>query len=63
MRKAGNTVKPSIIIEKNGKKWSVNIRSTFKNHDFTAEEGVEVFESNLIFKYCLKKKILIFYIY
>jgi hypothetical protein len=45
LRKAGNTVKIALVIEKNDRKWSINVRSTFKNHDFSAEEGEEVAES------------------
>ncbi len=45
LRKAGNSVKIALIIEKNENKWTLNVRSTFKNHDFTSEEGVEVPES------------------
>ena len=45
LRKAGNTVSPNLVISNEGNVWSVKIRSTFKNSDFTGAEGEEVTES------------------
>lgn len=33
LRKAGNMVTPTVIISNEGDKWSIKIRSTFKNTD------------------------------
>lgn len=41
LRKAGNVVVPTLIIEVNGDKWSVKVRSTFKNSDDEFVIGVE----------------------
>jgi hypothetical protein len=47
MRKAASVVKPTVIIENNGKEWRFQAKSTLKNVDMTATEDVEFDEGNI----------------
>ena len=47
MRKAASVVKPTVIIENNGKEWRFGAKSTLKNMDMTATEDVEFDEGNI----------------
>jgi fatty acid-binding protein 3 len=49
MRKAGGSVKPTVIISNNGNQWTIKLQSTFKNSEISFTEGVEFNESYLIF--------------
>lgn len=49
LRKAGNMVTPTLIISNEGNKWSIKMRSTFKNTDdnfVIGEEYDDGFENN-----------------
>jgi len=64
MRKAGGSVKPTVIISNNGNQWTIKLQSTFKNSEISFTEGVEFDESNYFFqiKQQLKMIYLLFFI-
>jgi len=50
MRKAGASIKPTVIISNNGNQWTIKLQSTLKNSEISFTEGVEFDESNSLFK-------------
>jgi hypothetical protein len=51
-RKAGNAVKPTVILSNDGNKWKMELKSTFKNSEVNWVDGVEFDEG---FFYFIKK--------
>ncbi len=46
-RKIGATVKPTVIISKDGEQWSIKVQSTFKSSEISFKDGVEFDEGNV----------------
>ncbi len=45
LRKIGNSIKQTLVIENEDKVWKIKLLSSFKNYEFRYEEGVEIHQS------------------
>jgi hypothetical protein len=58
-RKAASVVKPTVIIENNGKEWRFQAKSTFKNVDQSCTEDVEFDEGKFSIIFLLNNSAII----
>ena len=61
-RKTANTLKPTVIIAKNGNEWTIKSNTSFKSSETKFVEGVEFEESNNINRKLLRSFINYFFI-